>query len=114
RAPYPPREGADATDFELTTDCVRPTCELVVGDGLSERTFAIADLGVGPLTTSDGLDVSVRQRFGRGSSTKFPVASEMRRARLLDLARWNAGVYAATMPALRAVDVLGILLAFVL
>src|SRR5207249_33045 len=51
---------------------------------------------------------------GRGSSTKFPVASEMRRARLLDLARWDAGVYAATMPALSAVAVLGILLAFVL
>jgi hypothetical protein len=111
REPYPPREGEAPTDFELTTDCVRPTCELVVGDGVNERVFPIAEVVAGPLAAADGLEVTVRQRFGRGRSSAYPVASEMRRALLLDLARWDARIYAVTMPTLSALAALGILIA---
>jgi hypothetical protein len=103
---------AGAKDFELTTDCVRPSCELVVSDGANERIFPIADVGVGPLAASDGMNVAVRHTFGRGRSSKFPIASEMRRDLLLGIARGIAKFYAAAMPVLTPIAVLGVLVAF--
>src|SRR5262249_31950826 len=100
-----------AMEFELTTDCVRPSCELVVSSGSDERTFPIASIKVGPLLTSDRLDIAVRQSLGRGASSMFPVASGMRRARLLGVARAVARIWAFVMPALSAVAVPGILFA---
>jgi hypothetical protein len=100
-----------AMEFELTTDCVRPSCELVASSGSYERTFPIADIKVGLLISSEHLDIAVRQSLGRGASSMFPVASEMRRDLLLGIARGIARTYAAVMPVLGAVAVLGILIA---
>ena len=107
--PTPPIAGV--MEFELTTDCIRPSCELVVGDGSDERTFPVTDTRVGPLVASDRLEVVVRHTLGRGASSAFPVASEMRRELLLRIARGVARLYASAMPILSAIAVLGLAVA---
>jgi hypothetical protein len=106
--------GAETIAVELATDCIRPSCELVVRSGSNEQSFPIEELAAGPLLASQDTHVLLRHIFKRGRSTAIPVASEIRRDLQLRVMRVIATIYAAVLPVLVGLGALGVGLAIVL
>lgn len=109
-----PAQGSRAIAFELTTDCLRPSCELVVRSGPNEQVRSIESLGTGSLVASPEFDVSIRHVFKRGRSTAFPVASEMRQDIMLRVMWAIAAFYAGALHVLVGLSAVGVVLALAL
>jgi hypothetical protein len=103
-------QSSRAIEFELTTDCLRPSCELVVRWAANERTFPIESLMAGLAVAATDMELTMSMP----TASAIPSASVMRRDRLLDIARAVTKIYAGGMSALAAMAVLGIFAAIAL
>jgi hypothetical protein len=112
--------------FELETDCLRPSCELVVRWGGNDKSFPIDQLRPGALVAGNDGTVTITHTLKRGNAAavpivgemrkelQLPIASEMRRNMQLRIMRSIARAYAIALPFLIALAALGTILAIAL
>ena len=97
--------------FELDTDCLRPTCELVVKAGSIERAFPISALVTGEGTSFAENSVVIQRVLMRLGASATGQASKMRRELQLRVAGMIATIYSTAARVLPALALIGILLA---
>jgi hypothetical protein len=110
----PSPAGERHVDFEVSTDCMRPSCALVVRVGAGEQGFPIAGFAHGAALSRGDVQLRIQQAFSVHRSGDPPVAGTLRRSILLRVMQMIAKVYAVTAPVLAAIAALGLLLAAVL
>jgi hypothetical protein len=105
---------AKTAEIDLTTDCVRPSCEFVVRSGSTEKAVPLASTAAGLLIVVPESEISIRfvSRFGRSSPVS--VLGESRRDTLLGLANIFAKAYAILTPPLAGLAGVGLLLGIAL
>jgi hypothetical protein len=108
RATDPTRAGRD-TRLEISTDCIRPSCDLMVKWGATEKEFRIDQIAAGSLLAAPDLDIIIRRVLKRSRSGDLPVASELLHDLQLRLTRAIAKAYALALPFLTAGALLGVL-----
>jgi hypothetical protein len=96
--------------FDLETDCLRPTCDLVVKADASEQAVGLSTVTERQVIASPDFEVSIDFVRQRGPS-RVPVASEMRRNVQLTIAHAIGLTYAAAMPFLTALALIGVIIA---
>jgi hypothetical protein len=101
-------------DFEVSTDCMRPSCALIVRAGGSEQGFPLLGFAHGAALSGGNVHLRIHQAFSVHQPGDPPVAGELRRTILLRVMQTIAKLYAAIAPALAAIAALGLLLAMVL
>jgi hypothetical protein len=107
----PPPIGKASIWFELETDCLRPTCELVVQSGSAMRSYrilTIIDAGVDDAGELDIKFVRIGKPAGFAGSR---IASQKMRDLRLAIARPIAGAYAMLAPPLTVLAAIGLLFA---
>jgi hypothetical protein len=103
-------QSRQAIEFELTTDCLRPSCELVVRWAANERTFPVESLMAGLAVAATDMELTMSMP----TASAIPSASVMRRDRLLDIARAVTKIFAGGMSVLAAMALLGVFAAIAL
>jgi len=94
-------------EFELITDCRRPTCDLVVMSGPDEKIVQLAGLMSGSLLRTADHDVSIRAILERGEGTHKAFAAQKLRRLQLSVARAVARAYTIAIPMLAILSVVG-------
>lgn len=115
--PQPPdarKRGRKIAEFELITDCRRPTCDLVIGAGPSEQAVPLAAIARGSSLNEANYELNVDAFLERGEGTHRPLAAEKLRALKYAIARPVARAYAMAMPVLAVLALIGCAAAFVL
>ena len=100
-------------EFELTTDCRRPTCDLVVKSGPDERVVQLAALAPGSLLHTADQDVSIRAILERGEGTHKAFAAQKLQRLQLSVARAIARGYTIAIPMLAILSLVGFVAAVV-
>ena len=101
-------------EFELTTDCKRPTCELIVGKSPDQTAIPLASITRGTVVNVQGYSMMVHAVLERGEGTARPIAGEKRRRLQQALARAIAGAYAVALPILAGLALAGFIAASLL
>lgn len=99
--------------FELGTDCLRPTCVVVVSSEAGERKIPVSNLVQGQNGPAGELSMTIRRIFLRGGAAGVPVASAILRRLQLRIAHAVATVYAIGNPWLVVLAFAGLLAALV-
>ena len=105
--------GLKSFEFEITTDCLRPTCDFVARSRVDEIVQPVASILPGTWPMADA-KLSIHGKFERGDGTGRPFASQMLRRAKLAIARVIARAYAVAMPVLTLLAVAGLVTALVL
>jgi hypothetical protein len=106
--------GRRLVEFELTTDCRRPTCDFVVRGGVDEKIIQLAALIPGSLVQTPDHDVSIRALFERGEATNNASAAQKLRRLQLAAAGGIARAYTIVIPVLAVLALIGFMAAVVL
>ena len=101
-------------DFDVGTDCIRPSCELIIRWGQNERRVAIEKLVEHAVISDGDMKLEVKQVSSVGAPGEARGASEVRRGVQLRLMRAIGTVYAAAAPGLAAVALFGVIAAIAL
>jgi len=101
-------------EFELTTDCRRPTCDLVINPGSDEKIVQLAALVAGGRVQTADYDLTIRAVLERGEGTHKAFAGQKLRRLQLSVASVIARTYTIAIPALAVLALVGLVAAIVL
>jgi hypothetical protein len=101
-------------EFELTTDCRRPTCEFVVKSGSDEKIVQFAALAAGSVLRTADYEMSIRAVLERGEGTRKAFAAQKLRRLQLAVASVIARAYTMAIPVLAILALIGFVAAIVL
>jgi len=101
-------------EFELTTDCRRPSCDFVVKSGSDEQIIQLAAVAAGSRLQTADYDLSIRAILERGEGTHKAFAAQKLRRVQLSAARAIARAYTIAIPVLAVMALIGFVAAAVL